>query len=465
MFLFTSFSAIAALAASLAIQGTTAAPLEKSRLKLRDVTGTVVPGQYIVKLKAGTDTATHGISLPFAFSVEDTSSPIISELIGLFTGYVGHFSDEELAAVQSSEDVEFVEQDQVYDVNDSQTDATWGLQSISSQAPVGSFETIFNTDYTYTYSDPSGEGVDIYIIDTGIYTDHQEFEGRATFGFAAGAMQKMDGHGHGTHCAGTAAGKTFGVAKKASLIGVKVLSDNGSGVTSDIIAGVNWVVTNAQSTGKPSIASMSLGGGVSDALDSAVNEAIAAGITMIVAAGNSNADAATQSPARVPAAITVAAANITNTKASFSNFGAAVDIWGPGVNVISAWPFTNDTATKSLSGTSMATPHIAGLAAYLLSKDTSLKPDTLTSKIISLGQSNVIGGVPDGTVNLLAYNGEGGAPAQPSSSTADSATSLPITLPTAALPVITGSALPAPPSDKAVSSCPSWYPKCFWENW
>jgi cerevisin len=171
-------------------------------------------------------------------------------------------------------------------------------------------------------------------------------------------MQMMDGNGHGTHCAGVAAGKTYGVAKNANLIAVKVLSDNGSGQTSDIIAGVNWVITNVQSTGRPSIASMSLGGNPSDALDAAVNQAITAGITVVVAAGNANTDATGQSPARVAAAITVAAANITNTKASFSNYGAPVDIWAPGVNVISAWPFTNDTSTKVLSGTSMATPYV-----------------------------------------------------------------------------------------------------------
>lgn len=195
-------------------------------------------------------------------------------------------------------------------------------------------------------------------MDTGIYIEHEEFEGRATFGYAAGVMQKMDGHGHGTHCAGTAAGKTYGVAKKADLIGVKVLGDNGSGTTSNIIDGLNWILTNIQSTGKPSIVSMSLGGEISQALDDVVNSLISSGVTVVVAAGNSNIDSSDQSPARVPAAITVAAANITNTKASFSNFGAPIDIWAPGVNIISAWPYTGTSATKSLSGTSMATPHV-----------------------------------------------------------------------------------------------------------
>jgi cerevisin len=168
----------------------------------------------------------------------------------------------------------------------------------------------------------------------------------------------LDGNGHGTHCAGTAAGKTYGVAKNANLIAVKVISDNGQGTTSDIIDGLNWVVTNVASTGNPSIASMSLGGGVSDALDALVNQTVAANITVVVAAGNDNTDASGQSPARVAAAITVAAANITNTKASFSNYGAPVDIWAPGVDIISAWPFPNDTSTHVLSGTSMSTPHV-----------------------------------------------------------------------------------------------------------
>jgi cerevisin len=471
MFLFTSFSALAALATSLAINGANAAPLaEKSSLKLRDVTGPTVVGQYIVKLKDGIDAAAHRTSLPFAFSVEDTSSPIISELIGLFNGYVGTFSDSDLAALQASPDVEFVEQDQVYTINDQQNDATWGLQSISSQSQVASFDKSFDTDYTYTYSEPSGDGVDIYIVDTGIYVENQEFEGRATWGFAAGDMQQRDGNGHGTHCAGTAAGKTFGVSKKASLIAVKVLGDNGSGLTSNIISGLNWVITNAATTGKPSVVSMSLGGSPSDALDAVVNQAVTAGITVVVAAGNSNVDASGQSPARVAAAITVAAANITMDKASFSNFGAAVDIWAPGVNIVSAWPYANDTSvanspsgTHSLSGTSMACPHITGLAAYLISKDTSLKPDTVAAKIASLGRSNVLTGVPDGTVNLLAYNGEGpSTPPPPPADTPSASTT--VTLPTAAIGAIVGSALPAPPTVKA-SKCPSFWADCPWANW
>lgn len=473
--MFTALAAVATLVASFTLQATHAAPLDMPRLKIRDATGPVVAGQYVVKLKDGVDPSTHRSSLPFAFSVEDTDSPIISDLLGIFNGYAGEFSPTDLAALQASPDVEFIEPQQVYNITDQQTDATWGLQSISTQAQVGDYSQILNTDFTYSYSQPSGDGVTIYILDTGILTTHPEFEDRATFGYAAGSMQMMDGHGHGTHCAGTAAGKTYGVAKKANLLAVKVLGDNGQGVTSDIIDGVNWAVSNIQTTGKPSIVSMSLGGGTSDALDAAVTAGINAGITFVVSAGNSAVDASTQSPARVADAITVAAANMTNSAAYFTNFGSVVDIWAPGVNIISAWPFAPNT--RVLSGTSMATPHISGLAAYFLSKDTSLNPAALASKITGLGRSNILTGVPDGTVNLLAYNG-GVDSATSETTTSAAASSTDAATTTTDVPSTTPSpadATPATPTDATASSaapvadkatvCPTWWSDCPWANW
>jgi cerevisin len=295
--------------------------------------------------------------------------------------------------------------------------------------------------YTFSYGQPAGDNVDVYIIDTGVNTAHSEFEGRASFGFAAGTMQKIDGHGHGTHCAGTAAGKTYGVAKKANIIGVKVLSDNGQGTTSNIVEGLGWVLNNTLSTGRRSIGSMSLGGDPSDALEEAVTKCLNAGITIVAAAGNSAKDASTASPARIPGVITVGASDINNGMASFSNFGSVVDIFAPGVDITSAW-FTDPNDSKKLSGTSMAAPHVAGLAAYLLSQDGSLKPDTMQSKIVSMATKNAVTGTPSGTTNILAFNGGvlgggGSAPATVPSTT--------------------------PATSKV--GCPSWWPNCPWKNW
>ena len=258
--------------------------------------------------------------------------------------------------------------------------------------------------FTYSYSQPAGDGVDIYILDTGVYTNHSEFEGRATFPYAAGVYMRVDGHGHGTHCAGTAAGKTYGVAKNANIIGIKVLADNGQGSTTDIVDGLNWVMNNTKSTGRPSVASMSLGGSASQALDDAVSALIASGVQVAAAAGNEAQDAQNTSPAHVPEVLTVAASDIHDAMAPFSNFGAVVDVFAPGVNITSAW-IGNPYSTRMVSGTSMATPQVAGLAAYFLSKDTTLTPADIASKVKSLATQNAITGVPSGTVNVLIYNG------------------------------------------------------------
>ena len=357
-----------------------------------------------------------------------------------------------------------------FSITDQQTDAPWNLQAISTQQKVGGSDTA-SMRYTYGYSQPAGNGVDIYIVDTGVATENVDFEGRATFGYAAGSLQKMDGHGHGTHCAGTAAGKTYGVAKGANIIGVKVLADNGSGSTTDIVDGLNWVLQNAKSTGKPSIASMSLGGDQSQALDDAVTKLIAAGVQVAVAAGNSNLDASNTSPARVPTAITVGASDISNAKASFSNFGAAVDVWAPGVNITSTWIGATN-AIKTISGTSMATPQVAGLAAYLLSKDTSMTPDALFAKIKSLATPDAISGVPSGTVSDFVYNGGAGEdtpqPA-PSSSSAPTSIDLPtpstdLPIPSVPSPTSTGPADPTATSESK-SLCPSWWNDCPWADW
>ena len=239
----------------------------------------------------------------------------------------------------------------------------------------------FNTFNKYIYDNQGGEGVDAYVIDTGINVQHVEFEGRASWGVAIADNKYEDGVGHGTHCAGTIGSRTYGIAKKAKLIAVKVLGSDGSGSTSDVIAGVQWAARQATAkaiaaanelalTGKAkhkgSVANMSLGGGKSPSLDLAVNRAADAGLHFAVAAGNDDRDACDYSPAAAEKPITVGASTLADERASFSNWGQCVDVFGPGLNILSTW-IGNNTATNTISGTSMATPHTAGLLAYFLS--------------------------------------------------------------------------------------------------
>ncbi|KAJ7864302.1 peptidase S8/S53 domain-containing protein [Mycena olivaceomarginata] len=267
--------------------------------------------------------------------------------------------------------VEFIERDQIVRTQATQTSAPWGLARVShrSKLTLGTF-----TRYEH---DPSGgKGVDVYVIDTGINIYHTEFEGRAEWGRTIPENEaNVDGNGHGTHCAGTIASRKYGVAKAAKVIAVKVLGSDGSGTMSDVLAGVNYVVSSALTkaargdTGhKGSIINMSLGGGKSRALDEAMNIAVAVGIHVAVAAGNDDRDACNYSPAGAEEVITVGASTIGDERAYFSNHGKCVNVFAPGLSVVSTYIGSN-TATATLSGTSMASPHTAGLLAYLLSLD------------------------------------------------------------------------------------------------
>jgi len=293
--------------------------------------------------------------------------------------------------------------------------APWGLARISHRDSLS-----FGTFNKYLYSADGGEGVDVYVIDTGTNVDHVDFEGRAAWGKTIPLNDAdEDGNGHGTHCSGTVAGKKYGVAKKANIIAVKVLRSNGSGTMSDVVKGVEYAAeqhaasVEAAKKGKKkgfkgSAANMSLGGGKSPTLDLAVNAAVDAGIHFAVAAGNDNADSCNYSPAAAEKAVTVGASTLGDERAYFSNFGKCNDIFAPGLNILSTW-IGSKYAVNTISGTSMASPHIAGLLAYLLSlqpaKDSAyavidIPPKKLKDNLISIATSGALTDVPSGTKNV-----------------------------------------------------------------
>ncbi len=286
--------------------------------------------------------------------------------------------------------VKYIEEDGEMSIDTTQTGATWGLDRIDQRnRPLSG---------TYTYTG-TGTGVRVYVIDTGIRTTHTQFGGRASAVFDALGGNGQDCNGHGTHVAGTIGGSTYGVAKNALLRAVRVLDCNGSGSTSGVISGVNWVTTNHIS---PSVANMSLGGGASSSLDTAVSNSIASGVTYAIAAGNSNTDACTQSPARVGSAITVGSTTSSDARSSFSNFGTCVDIFAPGSSITSSWA-TSDTATNTISGTSMASPHVAGVAAVYLSTHAGSSPSTIRNALVNNATTGLITNVGTGSPNRLLF--------------------------------------------------------------
>ena len=303
-------------------------------------------------------------------------------------GFAGFLTGQQVCVLKKRGNVLDVEADQVVTIDADQSGATWGLDRIDQQSlPL-------NSTYSYT---STGAGVDAYVIDTGILGTHNEFTGRMKSGYSAinDGRETVDCNGHGTHVAGTIGGTTYGVAKSVSLIPIRVFGCTGSTTNSAIIAGINWAITNHLPDVK-AVANMSLGGGASSALDTAVNNLINDGVTVVVAAGNSKQDACKSSPARVPAAITVAASDRSDVFASFSNRGKCVDIIAPGVTISSAW-HTGTSAINSISGTSMASPHVAGAIARNLGSNSN------ASIIVTSATPNKVSRVPNGTPNRLLY--------------------------------------------------------------
>ncbi|KAI9498728.1 peptidase S8/S53 domain-containing protein [Zychaea mexicana] len=325
-------------------------------------------------------------------------------------GYAGKFSPETLHHIRSSPEVAYVEKDSIMYASELQRNAPWGLSRIAHRG-----ELTLRTFNKYSYDENGGEGVKVFVIDTGINVDHHDFHGRASWGATFAKDGDTDGNGHGSHCAGTISGQRFGVAKKANPVAVKVLSAQGSGSNSEVLAGINWAVEQHQidaaaakkngSKYKGAVANMSLGGGKSRALDQAVNNAVDAGVIFSVAAGNDNRDACKYSPAAAENAITVGATNLRDERAYFSNYGECVDVFAPGQDIMSVWN-TSPYSTMTISGTSMAAPHVAGLAAYFLSLEEgeNVTPKMIKDKIIEFGTSGKLGNIPSKTPNLIVFN-------------------------------------------------------------
>ncbi|HEV8172950.1 MAG TPA: S8 family serine peptidase [Actinoplanes sp.] len=350
-------------------------------------TATAVPGSYIVVLTDAT--VREGLT---PTSLARTYGAQVRQTFGAaLHGFEAGMSEAAAKRFAADRRVAFVEQNQFVSLLTTQSNATWGLDRIDQRnRPLNG---------TYTYPSTAGAGVTAYVIDTGIKYSHTDFGGRATPGYDAVGSGGVDCNGHGTHVAGTIGGKTYGVAKSVSLVGVRVLNCSGRGTNAGVIAGVDWVTQNAH---KPAVANMSLGGGASTALDNAVTASINSGVSYALAAGNSNANACSTSPARVAPAITVGATTNTDARASYSNYGTCLDIFAPGSSITSDW-YSSDTATKTISGTSMASPHVAGAAALVLGQNPSFTPAQVRDSLVATATPNVVTSPGSGSPNRLLY--------------------------------------------------------------
>ncbi|KDN67528.1 putative subtilase [Colletotrichum sublineola] len=356
----------------------------------------LVANKYIVRLKNEAKTG----ALQSVMSIFSADADHVYNFGNALRGFASTLNDTEIEKLQNDPDVDFIEQDAIVTIKATQRNAPWGLARLSSEEPGST---------TYSYDESAGEGTCAYIVDTGIDIEHPDFEGRASFLANFADDNDIDGQGHGTHVAGTVGSATYGVAKKTKLFAVKVLDSNGEGTNSGVIAGMDFVASDAagrNGCSKGVVVNISLGGQPSQAVNQAAAAIVEAGHFLAVAAGNEAADASTSSPASEDSACTVGATDIDDSLAVYSNFGADIDVLAPGTDIESTWP--GDT-TNTISGTSMASPHVAGLAAYLLGLGSApSNPVKLCSYIASTALDGVVGQVPRSTANKLIHNGFGG---------------------------------------------------------
>ncbi|RZQ59705.1 S8 family peptidase [Amycolatopsis suaedae] len=383
---------IAAAGVTATVAALTAMPAQaEGEIRAAD-SATAVAGSYIVVLKDGPAAASvqaqaDGLAARYGTQVTSTYGTALR-------GFATHATEEQAKRLAADGSVAFVTQNQRLHVTDTQPDPpSWGLDRVDQKD--------LPLDKKYNYA-TKADNVTAYIIDTGVQADHPTFGGRVGPGkdFIDNDEDPADGHGHGTHVAGTVGGNEFGLAKGVKLVGVRVLDDNGSGTTEQVVGGIDWVAQNAKG---PSVANMSLGGGADDALDQAVKGAVGKGITFAVAAGNDSRDAKDFSPARVAEALTVASSDDQDAQSTFSNFGEIVDIYAPGTDITSSW---NDGKSKTISGTSMATPHVAGAAALYLAANAEATPAQVAEALTGAATPDKITNPGAGTPNKLLYTGQ-----------------------------------------------------------
>lgn len=388
---------MAVIAVGTAVVSLTPSKIEGHKNKFRR-SSNPVPNKYIVVLDpvamrgedGSPNVSANRLSSEFGGQVERVYSNALQ-------GFSVELTEEAARAMSEDPSVMFIEQDSYVSIDATQNNAPWGLDRVDQR------NVPLNSAYNYV---KTGAGVHVYVIDTGVRTTHLEFGGRATADYDSvyDGQNGQDCHGHGTHVAATIGGATYGVAKDVSIHAVRVLACNGIGTVASAVEGIDWVTGHHAS---PAVANMSMGSNASPLMDFAVQASIDSGVTYVVAAGNSDSDACTVSPARLPSAITVGASDQSDVKASFSNHGPCVDLFAPGVGITSAWAWS-DMASFTANGTSMASPHVAGTVALYLQDNPSATPAQATFAVMGTATSGQMGSMNDGSPNLMVFTAPAG---------------------------------------------------------